>query len=40
MPGDVMSFEVELPAETPVAMEEGLEGGCTVGSGTVTKVLH
>ncbi|MBI1916689.1 MAG: hypothetical protein HYS12_18435 [Planctomycetes bacterium] len=45
MPGDLVSFEVELPAETPIAMEEGLrfavrEGGRTVGSGTVTKVLH
>src|SRR5213083_2586431 len=45
MPGDLVSFEVELPAETPIAMEEGLrfavrEGSRTVGSGTVTKVLH
>jgi elongation factor Tu len=45
MPGDVVSFEVELPPETPIAMDEGLrfairEGGRTVGSGTVTKVLR
>ena len=45
MPGDLVSFEVELPAETPIAMDEGLrfairEGGRTVGSGTVVKVLR
>jgi elongation factor Tu len=39
-----VSFEVELPDGTPIAMDEGLrfairEGGRTVGSGTVTKVL-
>ncbi len=42
MPGDDVSFKVELVA--PVAMEEGLkfairEGGRTVGSGVVTKIL-
>jgi elongation factor Tu len=45
MPGDVVDIEVELMAEKPVAMNEGLrfairEGGKTVGSGSVTKVLH
>jgi elongation factor Tu len=45
MPGDLVNFEVELPPETPIAMDEGLrfairEGGRTVGSGTVTKVLR
>jgi elongation factor Tu len=45
MPGDLVSFEVELPDGTPIAMDEGLrfairEGGRTVGSGTVTKVLR
>jgi elongation factor Tu len=44
MPGDHVSLTVELPAETPVAMDEGLrfalrEGGKTVGSGVVTRVL-
>lgn len=42
MPGDNVTLEVELIA--PIAMEEGLrfairEGGRTVGSGVVTKVL-
>jgi len=42
MPGDNVSFEVELGA--PIAMEEKLrfavrEGGKTVGSGVVTKIL-
>ncbi|HUN80122.1 MAG TPA: elongation factor Tu [Phycisphaerae bacterium] len=42
MPGDNVSLEVELMA--PVALEEGVrfavrEGGRTVGSGVVTKVL-
>ncbi len=42
MPGDNVALEVELHA--PVAMEEGVrfavrEGGRTVGSGVVTKVL-
>jgi elongation factor Tu len=44
MPGDSVQLTVELPAETPVALDEGLrfalrEGGKTVGSGVVTKVL-
>jgi elongation factor Tu len=44
MPGDSVPLTVELSAETPVALEEGLrfalrEGGKTVGSGVVTKVL-
>ena len=44
LPGDVASVTVELPAETPAALDEGLrfavrEGGRTVGSGTVTRVL-
>jgi len=44
MPGDNVELTVELPAETPVALDEGLrfalrEGGKTVGSGVVTKVL-
>jgi elongation factor Tu len=45
MPGDhVVGLTVELAAETPVAMDEGLrfairEGGKTVGSGVVTRVL-
>lgn len=42
MPGDNVSITVELI--TPVAMEEGLrfairEGGRTVGSGVVAKIL-
>jgi elongation factor Tu len=44
MPGDHVQLTVELPAETPVAMDEELrfavrEGGRTVGSGVVTKIL-
>ena len=44
MPGDNVKFTVELLPESPIAMEEGLrfairEGGRTVGSGGVTKVL-
>jgi elongation factor Tu len=44
MPGDSVDLRVELSADTPVAMDEGLrfairEGGRTVGSGVVTKVL-
>jgi elongation factor Tu len=44
MPGDAASLVVELLPDSPIAMDEGLrfairEGGCTVGSGTVTKVL-
>ena len=42
MPGDNIKMDVELIA--PVAMEEGLrfairEGGRTVGSGVVSKVV-
>jgi elongation factor Tu len=45
MPGDnVKQMTVELIAESPIAMDEGLrfairEGGRTVGSGVVTKIL-
>ncbi|MBC7785650.1 MAG: elongation factor Tu, partial [Burkholderiales bacterium] len=43
MPGDNVSIEVEL--QSPIAMEEKLrfairEGGKTVGSGVVTKILE
>jgi elongation factor Tu len=42
MPGDNVTMEIELMA--PIAMEEKLrfavrEGGKTVGSGVVTKIL-
>ena len=42
MPGDNATFEVDLI--TPIAMDEGLrfairEGGRTVGSGVVSKIL-
>ena len=42
MPGDNITMEIELQA--PIAMEEKLrfavrEGGKTVGSGVVTKIL-
>jgi len=45
LPGDVIDMEVELMSDSPVAMDEGLrfairEGGKTVGSGSVTKLLH
>jgi elongation factor Tu len=45
IPGESVELEVALLPETPVAMEEGLrfairEGGRTVGSGVVTKVLE
>jgi elongation factor Tu len=45
LPGETVELMVELPAETPVAMDEGLrfairEGGKTVGSGVVTRVLQ
>ena len=45
MPGDHATVMVELSADKPVAMDEGQrfairEGGKTVGSGLVTKVLH
>jgi elongation factor Tu len=44
MPGDHVELTVELLADHPIAMDEGLrfairEGGRTVGSGAVTKVL-
>jgi len=44
MPGDNVKIEVELMDGMPVAMDEGLrfairEGGRTVGSGVVTKIL-
>ena len=43
MPGDNVNLEVELIA--PIAMEQGVrfairEGGRTVGSGVVTKVIE
>ena len=42
MPGDNVSMEISLI--TPIAIEEGLrfairEGGRTVGSGVVTKII-
>ena len=42
MPGDHVTIDVELI--TPIAMEEGLkiairEGGRTVGSGVVSKII-
>src|SRR6266571_3313356 len=45
MPGDNVSVEIDLIAESPIAMDEGLrfairEGGRTVGSGVVTKILE
>jgi elongation factor Tu len=44
LPGDNVTLTVELPAETPSARDEGLrfairEGGKTVGSGVVTRIL-
>jgi elongation factor Tu len=44
MPGDNVNVVVELLADSPIAMDEGLrfairEGGRTVGSGVVTKIL-
>jgi elongation factor Tu len=44
MPGDNVAMTVELIADSPIAMEENLrfairEGGRTVGSGVVTKIL-
>jgi elongation factor Tu len=44
LPGHKVTLNVGLPAETPIAMDEGLrfairEGGKTVGSGVVTKIL-
>jgi elongation factor Tu len=45
LPGDSVTLTVDLAAETPIAMDEGLrfairEGGHTVGSGVVTRVLE
>ena len=45
MPGDNVKMTVELLPESPIAMDEGLrfairEGGRTVGSGVVTKILQ
>jgi elongation factor Tu len=45
MPGDNVKVTVELLPEMPIAMDEGLrfairEGGRTVGSGVVTKILQ
>jgi elongation factor Tu len=44
MPGDNVAVTVELLPEMPIAMDEGLrfairEGGRTVGSGVVTKIV-
>ena len=44
MPGDNVAISVELTADSPIAMDEDLrfairEGGKTVGSGRVTKIL-
>jgi elongation factor Tu len=44
MPGDNVKMTVQLLDESPIAMDEGLrfairEGGRTVGSGVVTKIL-
>lgn len=44
MPGDNVKITVELLPEKPIAMDEGLrfairEGGKTVGSGVVTKII-
>jgi elongation factor Tu len=44
MPGDNVNVTVELLPDSPIAMDEGLrfairEGGRTVGSGVVTKIL-
>ncbi len=45
MPGDNIKMTVELIQDSPIAMDEGLrfairEGGRTVGSGVVTKILQ
>ncbi len=45
MPGDNVEMTVELLPESPIAMDDGLrfairEGGRTVGSGVVTKILE
>jgi elongation factor Tu len=44
MPGDTVKMTIELIQDQPIAMDEGLrfairEGGRTVGSGVVTKIL-
>ena len=44
MPGDNVKITVKLMEESPIAMDDGLrfairEGGRTVGSGVVTKIL-
>jgi elongation factor Tu len=44
MPGDNIKVKVELIPDSPIAMDEGLrfairEGGRTVGSGVVTKII-
>ncbi len=44
MPGDTVKMTVELLPDSPIAMDEGLrfairEGGRTIGSGVVTKIL-
>jgi elongation factor Tu len=44
MPGDNIKVKIQLLAEMPIAMDDGLrfairEGGKTVGSGVVTKIL-
>jgi elongation factor Tu len=44
MPGDQIKMKVNLIEESPIAMDEGLrfairEGGRTIGSGVVTKIL-
>jgi elongation factor Tu len=44
MPGDNIKIKVELIPDSPIAMDEGLrfairEGGKTVGSGVVTKIV-
>ena len=45
MPGDNVNVSVALIADSPIAMDEGLrfairEGGRTVGSGVVTKIVE
>ncbi len=45
LPGDNVALTVDLAGAQPIAMDDGLrfairEGGRTVGSGTVTRILH
>jgi elongation factor Tu len=45
LPGDNVAITVDLVGDHPIAMDDGLrfairEGGRTVGSGTVTRILH